>query len=70
MARVSIADADWFTGDVLEIESASVTLSPVLVSQAGERTQLPQITFEVMVPDSPITVISPAKENQTVATAI
>lgn len=70
VARVSIADADWFTGDVLEVESASVTLSPVLVGQAGERTQLPQITFEVMVPDSPITVISPAKENQTVATAI
>ncbi len=70
IARVSIADADWFTGDVSEVESATVTLSPVLISEAGNYTQLPQMSFEVMVPDSPITVISPAKDNQSVATSI
>ncbi len=70
VARISIADADWFTGDVLDVESAAVTLSPVLVSEAGERTQLPQISFDVLVPDSPITVISPAKDRQTVATSL
>ncbi len=70
VARVSIADADWFSGDVLEVESATVTLSPVLISESGKRTQLPQITFEVMVPDSPITVVSPQNDRQSVETSL
>lgn len=70
VARVSIADADWFSGDVTDVEGASVCLSPVLYDEAGKRTQLPAMNFTVDVPDSPLTIVSPAKERTTIVTAL
>lgn len=69
-ARVALADADWFEGDVLDIEAANVSLSPILISEKGERTQLPLINFTVDVPDSPLTIISPEKSDLTIVTAL
>lgn len=70
VARVTIADADWFTGDVTDLESANVRLSPVLVDEKGARTALPAVEFSVDVPDSPLTIISPASDNLSVVTAL
>lgn len=69
IARVSIADSDWFGNDVTEIQSANVNLSPVLVEENGSRTQLPGISFSVDVPESPLTVISPEKKDLSVVTS-
>lgn len=69
VARVSIADSDWFSGDVTEIESANVVLSPILIDERGARTQLPAIDFSVDVPDSPLTVLSPERESMSIVTA-
>lgn len=68
-ARITIADSDWFTEDVKEIESANVCLSPVLITEKGIRTQLPDINIEVAVPDSPLEVISPADDNLSIVTS-
>ena len=68
-ARVTIADADWFSGDVSDIESANVRLSPVLIDEKGMRTQLPGIDMEIDVPESPLEVISPATDNLNIVTS-
>lgn len=68
-ARITIADADWFSGDVSEVESANVTLSPVLIDERGMRTQLPGIAMEIAVPDSPLEVISPASDDLSIVTS-
>lgn len=69
VARVSIADSDWFTANVTDIEAANVNLSPVLIEENGSRTQLPGIAFTVDVPDSPLTVISPEKKDLSIVTS-
>ncbi len=69
VARVTIADSDWFSGDVTDVEAANVRLSPMLVDERGSRTQLPEIAFTVEVPDSPLTVLSPAEDGLNVVTA-
>ena len=70
VARVSIADSDWFSGDVTEVQSANVRLSPMLVDESGSHSALPQIAFSVDVPDSPLKVISPAEDHMNVVTSL
>lgn len=71
VARISIADADWFVNeeDVTDIEAANVHLSPVLVDETGMRTQLPGMKFTVDVPSSPLEVISPEEDGMDIVTA-
>ena|GEM_PF-1114410 len=69
VARINIADADWFSGDVTDIESAIVHLTPILIDEHGMRTQLPEMSMEIAVPDSPIEVIAPAEDRETVITS-
>lgn len=69
VARVTVADADWFEGDVLDVEGAHIHLTPVLIDERGKRTQLPGIQFTIEVPVSPLNVISPAKDDLKVVTS-
>ena len=59
VARITIPDSDWFSGDVEDIESAQVRLTPVLITQKGVRTQLPAMDMEIEVPVSPLKIITP-----------
>lgn len=68
-ARITLADSDWFSGDVSEVESANVCLSPILIDEKGMRTQLPAIDMEILVPDSPLEVISPANDDVSIVTS-
>ncbi len=68
-ARITIADSEWFTGDVTDIESAIVCLTPVLIDEAGIRTQLPAMELEIEVPDSPLEIISPSEDGVSVVTS-
>lgn len=70
VARMSIADSDWFGLNVAETDYADVTLSPMLISERGSKTRLPQVNFRVDVPESPLKVTSPASERITVVTGI
>ena len=71
VARVEIADSDWFADGISEdIESAVVNLSPVLIEENGARTQLPTVELTVEPPTSPIQVISPAEDGLTVFTSV
>ncbi len=70
VARMEVADSDWFNGSITDVEYADVTLTPMLISENGRKTELPQFNFQVNVPDSPLQVTSPAQERTTVVTGV
>lgn len=70
VARMDIADSDWFDNQVTDIEYADVTLSPMLITEKGTKTQLPLLNFQVEVPDAPLNVSSPASDRVTVVTSV
>ncbi len=70
VARMEIADSEWFGADVSEYEYADITFAPILVRENGSRVQLPEINYTVDAPDAPIEVISPARERPNVVTSV
>ena len=70
VARMEIADADWFDLNVSDLDYADVTLSPQLISETGRKTKLPLLNFKIDVPESPLLVTSPASERITVVTGV
>ena len=70
-ARVELPDSVWFHDtNVNDIDSAIVTLTPLLLRENGDATQLPLLTMEVAAPESPLEVLNPAKDGAEVYTAI
>ena len=69
IARLEIADSDWFGSEVSEYDYADVHFAPILIEEDGTETQLPVIDYTVNVPESPLTVISPAKDGMSVVTS-
>lgn len=70
VARMEVADSDWFGPSVSEVESADISMSPMLISEKGKKTQLPLLHFTVDVPESPLVITSPASERTTVVTSV
>ena len=70
VARMEMADSEWFTSNVTDVEYADITLSPMLISENGRKTELPQFNFQIDVPDAPLNVTSPADEITTVVTGV
>ena len=68
--RVELPDSVWFDGDLSQIESAIITLNPILIRENGNRVRLPQLELEVSVPQSPLTVLSPEKDGVEINSAI
>ena len=69
VARLEIADSEWFGAEVSEYDYADVHFAPILISQDGKETQLPVIDYTVTVPESPLTVVSPAENGLSVVTS-
>ena len=69
IARLEIADAEWFGSEVSEYDYADVHFAPILIEESGKETQLPVIDYTVTVPESPLTVLSPAKDGISVVTS-
>ncbi len=69
IARLEIADSDWFADEVSEYDYADISFTPILIKQNGHETQLPTITYTIDVPESPLTITSPAKADQRVVTS-
>ena len=70
VARMEIDDSDWFGLNVTDVDYADITLSPMLITEKGEKTELPQLNFQIQVPESPLSVSSPASERITVVTSV
>lgn len=69
IARLEIADSEWFGSNVSEYDYADVHFAPILIEEDGTETQLPVVDYTVNVPESPLTVISPAKDGMSVVTS-
>ena len=70
VARMEVADSDWFGRNVMDVEYADITLTPMLITERGVKTELPPFNFQIEVPESPLTVTSPAQDNITVVTGV
>ena len=70
VARMEVADSDWFGLNVADVEYADITLSPMLISESGKKTELPPFNFKIDVPESPLSISSPATDRITVVTGI
>ena len=70
VARMEVADSDWFGLNVSDVEYADITLSPMLITEKGRKTELPPFNFQIDVPESPLSVTSPAADRITVVTGI
>ena len=70
-ALVEVADHTWYEDvEITDQMQVVATLTPYLKTSAGEQVPLEQITFEVDVPMSPLTIISPDTKRDEVSTAI
>ena len=69
VARMEIADSEWFGTDVSEYEYADITFAPILVRENGARIQLPEVNYTVDAPEAPIEVTSPSKDRPNVVTS-
>lgn len=69
VARLEIADSDWFTEDVGDYDYAEISFAPVLLRQNGTQTQLPLVTYTIDVPESPLEIISPASNDLSIVTS-
>ncbi len=70
VARMEVADSDWFDANVSEVEYADITLSPMLISEKGTKTELPAFNFQIEVPESPLSITTPSEDRTTVVTAV
>ena len=70
VARIEVADSDWFGPSVADVDSADITMSPMLISETGKKTQLPPLNFTVDVPSSPLQISSPSADRTTVVTSV
>ena len=70
VARMEVADSDWFDISVTDVDHADVSLTPMLISEKGAKTELPQLNFQIEVPESPLTVTSPAADRIKVVTSV
>lgn len=70
VARLEIADSDWFGDNVSEYDSAEISFTPVLIKENGKEIQLPNVDYTVNVPESPIEVLSPEDNDTRVVTSV
>ena len=70
IARLEIADSDWFGSNVDEYARAEICFSPILVKENGKEIRLPNIEYEVEVPESPLRVVSPTNKDNSVVTSV
>lgn len=70
VARMEMADSDWFGPSVADVDYADITLSPMLISETGHKTILPKVNFQISVPQAPLSITSPASDRITVVTSV
>ena len=65
-ARVEMADSRWFSTAAADVESAHIALTPIQTFHDGGKRILPIISFDVEVPTSPLTIISPSEKQEAI----
>lgn len=58
-AIVTLDDAQWISSHIDVGNQVEVTLHPILYSKSGKQTEMPEVTFTVNVPTSPLAILAP-----------
>lgn len=69
-AVVKVADAEWFQIAGVSAASAQISLTAVQTSEKGEKTLLPIVSFDVEMPVSPLTIVSPTEKYVTTMSSV
>lgn len=69
-AVVKVADAEWFQIAGVSASSAQIALTAVQTSEQGEKTLLPIVSFDVEMPVSPLTIVSPTEKYVTTMSSV
>lgn len=70
LVRIEVEDAYWFDRDPEEISQAQIELTPTLYRDDGTVSALPIIQYTVDTPYTPVTLVSPAKTQETVYSSV
>ncbi len=63
-ATVEVADSEWF-GPSSSASNVEIYLTPIQITESGEKLLLPIVSFSVEMPVSPLTIISPTEKRVT-----
>ena len=69
-AVVEVADSEWFGPSSGNASTAEISLTPIQITESGEKTLLPIVAFSVEMPVSPLTIISPTEKYVTTLSSI
>ncbi len=70
-ATIEIPDYIWYENDAVVVEETrTISLIPYRKTTSGRQTPMAPITYEISIPLSPITLITPTTSRTTVATAM
>ena len=70
-ATIEVADYTWYeNSESVTQETVTATLTPYLKTNAGEQKKMDQVSFEVEIPLSPLTLVSPSSTYVEVSTAL
>jgi len=70
LVRIEVEDGFWFDRDPEEIAKAKIQLTPTLYRENGTVSELPIIEYDVDTPHTPITLVSPSKQTETVYSSV
>lgn len=69
-ARIEVPDSQWFDLDPNDVESAIVSMFPMILEAGGDITRLPELQMEIAAPVSPLTLINPSADRTDVITSV
>lgn len=70
LVRIEIPDSSWFDVHPEDVEAAIITMTPILETENGGRSELPPLELTVQTPESPLTLISPTGDFEQVVNSI
>lgn len=70
LVRIEVEDCFWFDRDPEDIARAQIQLTPTLYRENGSVSELPIIEYEVDTPSTPVTLVSPSKQTETVYSSV
>ena len=70
MTRIEVPDSNWFDEHPEDVESAYVTLTPIVRTSGGAEVEIPVMELDIDAPDSPLTLVDPASDWSQVVTSI
>lgn len=70
LVRIEVEDCFWFDLNPEDISQAKIQLTPTLYREDGTISELPIIEYSVDTPYTPVTLVKPSKQQETVYSSV